>query len=177
MPKKADRTGGVRPHPVTPPNPLGSGRAGPLNGHRNGQLAGRGAAFGARFAARPVDVPNQIELLGNPDQRLSDHPPSKPEAFRLLPLKGTGSQPQQTPTPQPSLSLQQDVLEADCNPPAPAEPEGLSCGASLACLSQFKAGLPVEWGISRATATRLVGKSQSEDLPSSMISEFLAFCC
>ena len=49
--------------------PLGSGRAGPLDGHRHGQLADRGAAFGGKVAACPVDVPYQIELLGNPDQR------------------------------------------------------------------------------------------------------------
>jgi hypothetical protein len=49
--------------------PLGSGRARPLDGHRHGQLADRWAAFGAKVAAGPVDVPYQIELLGNPDQR------------------------------------------------------------------------------------------------------------
>src|SRR5580698_1724137 len=48
--------------------PLGSGRAGPLDGHRNSQFADRGAAFGAKVTARPVDVAYQIELLGNPDQ-------------------------------------------------------------------------------------------------------------
>jgi len=49
--------------------PLGSGRAGPLDGYRHGQLADRRAAFGAKAAASPVDMPYQIELLGNPDQR------------------------------------------------------------------------------------------------------------
>src|SRR5450631_1501771 len=49
--------------------PLRSGRARSLDGYRHGQLADRRAASGAKVAARPVDVPYQIELLGNPDQR------------------------------------------------------------------------------------------------------------
>jgi len=49
--------------------PLRAGRARPLDGYRHCQLADRRAAFSAKVAARPVDVSDQIELLGNPDQR------------------------------------------------------------------------------------------------------------
>jgi hypothetical protein len=69
MPKKADRTSAARRHPETPPNPASVRANTPAECYRRGQLADRRAASGAKVAARPVDVPYQIELLGNPDQR------------------------------------------------------------------------------------------------------------
>ena len=65
--------------------PLGSGRAGSLDGYRHGQLTDRRAAFGAEVTAGTVDVPYQIELLGNPDQR-ADIP------NRLRPNRSRGTQ-------------------------------------------------------------------------------------
>ena len=69
MLKPADTTGAVLPIQKLRQIPLGSGRARPLDGHRHSQLTDRRAAFCAKVAARPVDVPYQIELFGNPDQR------------------------------------------------------------------------------------------------------------
>ena len=47
---------------------FGPRRAGSLNGDRYRQLADGGAVLRAKVAARPVNVRNQIQLLGNPDQ-------------------------------------------------------------------------------------------------------------
>ena len=47
----------------------------------------------------------------------------------------------------------------------------------LACLSHSSGVLPDALGITQAAATRLFGKQQSEDLPSSITLRFLAFCC
>ena len=48
---------------------LGSGCAGALNRHGHRQLAYRGAAFGAHRAACPIDLADQVQLLGHPNQR------------------------------------------------------------------------------------------------------------
>src|SRR5439155_24004481 len=44
-------------------------RASPLDRHCNGQFTHRWAAFRAKPSTRPVNVRNQIQLLGDPDQR------------------------------------------------------------------------------------------------------------
>src|SRR6202008_3840784 len=48
---------------------LGSRCTGALDRHGHRQLAHRWAAFGANPAAGPIDLPNQVQLFGDPDQR------------------------------------------------------------------------------------------------------------
>src|ERR1039457_3296007 len=70
MPKKADTTSAAQRHPETPPSPASvraSTPAGWLPPRPTRRPTGR--LWRAKVAARPVDVPYQIELLGNPDQR------------------------------------------------------------------------------------------------------------
>jgi hypothetical protein len=45
-----------------------AGRTGPLNSHGNDHLTDRRAIRGCLLAARPINEPNQIQLLGNPYQ-------------------------------------------------------------------------------------------------------------
>src|ERR1039457_2019971 len=48
---------------------FGPRRAGSLNGYRHRQLADGGAVLRAKVSARPVNVRDQIQLLGDSDQR------------------------------------------------------------------------------------------------------------
>ena len=43
-------------------------RTGPLNSHGNGHLTDCRAILGCLLTARPINEPNQIQLLGNPYQ-------------------------------------------------------------------------------------------------------------